>query len=218
MDAMKLLLQKATGKYFVVIEEDMIWFQDDWLKNLVKAFEQSPNITKEGLEMGFKNEWGGLATRCLTDNVNNAGMWPEFFKGVIQYDINGIWYWANIHATGGAIIYKTELLQKLDAFNHKSKALNGILYRVLYLLEIYKYPTALLRDTYIYHACSPYWNKLYHKVFEEKQKGQTIEEAFKIYSEKGNFNWDNKEPMSALLNGTFGRYATKLWEDTCNRK
>ena len=52
MDAMKLLLQKATGKYFVVIEEDMIWFQDDWLKNLVLgsklAKEQDPKVVGVG--------------------------------------------------------------------------------------------------------------------------------------------------------------------------
>lgn len=218
MDALRFLLKKAKGKYFVVVEDDMIWFQDGWLKNLVEAFEQKPGVPPEGLAMGVKDEWGALATNCLVDDVNNGGMWPELRKDVYETTINGIRYEANIYAGGGAIIYDTQRLKELGGIWDKSPKLNGTIHRLHYVYQWHQYPTAILRDTYIYHAASPYWNRLYRAVWEEKQDGQTIEDAEQIYSAKGYFNWNNKKPMRAFLNGTFDRYAKKLLKMADNRR
>lgn len=210
MDALRFLFEKAQGKYFVVVEDDMIWFQDNWLKNLVEAFEQKPGVPPEGLKMGVKDEWGCLATNCLTDDVNNGGMWPELRDNMYEYEVNGITYQANIYAGGGAIIYNHDVLEGLGGIWDRSPHLNGTIHRLHYVYQWHQYPTAILRDTYIYHAASPYWNELYRKVWEEKQDGQTIENAKQIYSIKGRFNWENKTPMKCFLNGTFEKYAKKI--------
>lgn len=209
-DALEVLLKKARGKYFVIIEEDMIWFQDNWLKELVEGFEKKPEITKEGLEMGYKNEWGMLATSCLIDDVNNGGMWEV--PGKICIDNAGTRYWTNIYAGGGPVIMKTETLRNIGDIWGKAR-LNGTLHRIQYLYEQAKYPMGILRDTYIYHAASPYWNKLYKKVWLEKQTDQTIEEAFKVYSGKGNFNWNNKRPMEMFLKGQFNKYSNEIFNN-----
>lgn len=210
MDALRFLFKKAKGKYFVVVEDDMIWFQDNWLNNLVKAFQQKPGVPPEGLAMGVKDEWGALATNCLVDDVNNGGMWPEIRDEMYEYQINGITYQSNIYAGGGAIIYNADRLRSLGGIWDKSPKLNGTIHRLHYVYRWHQYPTAILKDTYIYHAASPYWNGLYGAVWEEKQEGQTIKEGMKIYSAKGEFKWDNMKPMKAFLEGKFDKYAKKL--------
>src|SRR3990167_4969331 len=56
-DCLKVMAEEmAHGKYFVMTEEDMIWFQDNWLDDLIKGFENPPGITEEGKKMGYKDQ------------------------------------------------------------------------------------------------------------------------------------------------------------------
>ena len=193
--------------YFILTEDDMLWFSPNWLTNLIKAFETKPDITKESQKRGYKNEWGALATNVLVDRVNNGGMWNKRFGDMIEYETNKIWFWANVRAGAGAIIFKTDILQKMMPADKSFGAVSN-------LLEKYndaKYPMGHIRDTYIYHAASPFWNQLYPEVWKHKQEGGVIKDAFKTYKDvcepKGN-EWILEE----LKKGHFSKYAEKLYE------
>lgn len=207
------ILPRVNSKYFVQVEDDMIWLSPKWLLNLVKGIEQKPDITQEGKDLGFKDEWGFIATNGLIDDVNNSGMWPDRFESMIEYKINDIWYWANMRPFGGASISHTKVLKELDVFPKKTKHLNKNHYHQVITIENSKYQMAYIRDTYVYHAASPYWNKLYPEVWEEKHRTtpQTIEEGLKIFNDKGDFNFSNKEPMDFFIGGKFNEYATRLY-------
>lgn len=196
--ALEDIFKKVRTKYFVVVEEDEIWFQDNWLKDLVKAFEQKPGITKEGKKMGFKNEWGILATNMIDDDVNTS---ERRYQGLIRFKQGKFSYLTNIRAGGGAMIFKTETLRKMNPFK-KDRSLNGALYPLILAYEEAKYPQGIVENIKIYHAYSPYWNELYPEVFKEKQKGKTIEDAKKQF----NLNYANKYPMRMFLDDKFDEY------------
>ena len=61
-----------------------------------------------------------------------------------------------------------------------------------------------IRDTYMYHAAGPYWGQLYPEVFEKK--GDKLKDAIK----SSKLDFDNNEPMEALLRGKFEQYAQNL--------
>lgn len=217
-DCLKYMVEKmAKGKYFIMTEEDMIWFQDNWLDNLIKGFEIPPDITDKGKELGYKNEWGILATNVLIDPVNNAGMWGTRLKGMIEKTVQDTVFWCNVRAGGGALIFRTEDLKEYKAFPASSNTVNGHMETVNRIYESLKYPTGHIRDTYIYHACSPYWNQLFPKVWEIKQKGQTIEEAFKQYQGLAKFDFSDSWLLQVFLQGKFKDYAQELC-DIVNRK
>lgn len=201
--ALEDIFKKVKTKYFVVVEEDEIWFQDDWLKLLVEAFEQSPRVPEEAQQVGWKNEWGILASNTLRDDVNSNTI-P--YKGMIRVKMGKFIYWYGIRAGGGVMIFKTETLKELYPFG-KDKHLNGGLYPLTLGYEKAKYPQARVENIYIYHAFSPYWNALYPRVFEEKQEGQTIEEAKQYYS----CDYKNKKPMKMLVDNKFDKYAKGIY-------
>ena len=203
--ALEKIFKQVKTKYFVVVEEDELWFQDNWLKNLVEAFEQKPDITEEGLKMGYKNEWGILASNTLGDTVNPPAK-PEHYEGLIRFTKGNYTYWTNIHAGGGVMIFKTDVLRKLNPFGSDS-CLNGGLYPIIRGYEKAKYPQGRVENIYIYHAFSPYWNSLYPEVFKEKQKGQTIEEAKQFF----NVDYTNKFPMQMLKYGKFDEYVKEVY-------
>lgn len=159
--ALKYLFERCTTEYFVVIEEDELWFQDDWLKDLVEAFEQKPGITPAGRRMGIKNEWGILATNTFEDEIDK-------YRGLIRFSKGRFIYWANIRAGGGAMIFRTEVLRKLDPFE-PTKNKNGGLYPLLLAYERAKYPQGRIENIKIFHATSEDWNSLYPEAYLAKQ-------------------------------------------------
>lgn len=212
-DAIRHLYKKAKGKYFVVIEEDIIWFADNWLDDLIKAFELKPPITQEGIKMGFKTRWGVIATNFLTDSVQTGGN-PYAYNGMIRIKIGDWWYWTNIYAGGGSMIFRTKELQELDPIKEKSKQLNGGLYQVTQKYDQERFPQAVVENQYVYHACTPYWNSLYPSVFKEKQKGRTIEDCMSQFD----IDYNNGEPMRAFLTGNFDDYARRIYKENLNNR
>lgn len=211
--ALHELLENATGDYFVITEDDMIWFQDDWLKLLVEAFEQEAGVTDIGQNMGFKNEWGILATNVMVDRVNNGGMWEERFRGMIEQEVHGVYYWTNIKAGAGAMIMRTKLVKLLDALPAGTRPFGNTIDFLINRFDRNKYPMAQLRDVYIYHAASPFFNQLYPKVWHEKHGNQTIEDGFQIYNDLGQFEFDKHQYILELLKqGKFSKYAKKLFK------
>ncbi|KKL93685.1 hypothetical protein LCGC14_1872190, partial [marine sediment metagenome] len=197
--------------YFIWLEDDMIWFSPNWLANLVKAFKTKPIITKAGKKMGAKEEWGVLATNVLVDRVNNGGMWRKRFERMIEHKIGGIHFWLNVRAGAGAIIFKTEKLQELKEILKYTTEFSGMLCNLLNKYNDEIYPMAHVRDTYIYHAASPFFNQLYPKVWETKQSGETIAQAMEQYEEAGNFQFKGNEwILEELKKGKFENYAKKL--------
>ena len=196
--ALEEIFKKVKTKYFVVLEDDEIWFPDGWLKDLVEAFEQKPGVTKEGKKIGFKNEWGILATNMIDDDVNTS---DRPYKGLIRFNKGRFTYWTNIRAGGGAMIFKTKILRELNPWR-KDRSLNGGLYPLLLAYEEAKYPQGIIENIKIYHAYSPYWNELYPEVFKEKQKGKTIKEAKKEW----NLNYTNRFPMQMFKYEKFNEY------------
>ena len=197
--------------YFVWLEDDMIWFQDNWLANLVHAFGIKPYISEKGKEMGAKEEWGVLATNVLVDKVNNGGMWKKRFEKMIEMEKDGVNYWANVRAGAGAIIFKTEKLRELKDILSYTTEFSGMLCNILQRYNDEIYPMGHVRDTYIYHATSPFWNQLFPEVWKKKQRGETIKQAFKLYEKKGNFHFkDNEWIIEDFKKGKFAKYAEKL--------
>jgi glycosyltransferase involved in cell wall biosynthesis len=207
------ILERARGKYFVLTEDDMIWFQPNWLKNLVMAFETKPGLTAESKAKGAQNEWGAMATNVLVDEVNNGGMWASRFKGMSELCIKGINLWAGIGAGAGAMIFDTELLKSFKIMTPNVPPFGKCLDWVINKYAQEKYPMAHVRDTYIYHAASPFFNQLYPEVWLEKQTDQTIAQAMKVYLKKCNFKFKGNEwILEKLKDGTFKEYAEKLYK------
>ena len=148
--ALKKIFQKVKTKYFVVVEEDEIWFSSNWLKNLVEAFEQTPDVSLAGQEMGYKNEWGILASNTLADDVQDGGDISKY-TGLIRFKKGKYTYWTNIRAGGGVMIFKTEVLRKLDPFE-PGRNMNGGLYPMIIGYEKAKYPQGRVENINIYHA------------------------------------------------------------------
>lgn len=215
---MELDIIKASN-YFVWVEDDMIWFQKDWLKNLVTAFETKPKITDKGKKMGAKKQWGALATNVLVDRVNNGGMWKKRFQRMIELEIDNIHFWANVRAGAGAIIFKTAKLQELKEILQYTTKFSGMLCNILQRYNDEIYPMGHVRDTYIYHAASPFFNQLYPKVWETKQSGETIEQASKIYEKEANLQFKGNEwILEELKKGRFSKYAEELYRLHSNGK
>lgn len=209
--ALAYILEEAKGEYFVMLEDDELWFQDGWLSEMLRGFENKMPLNEEGKKLKWKEEWGVISSNVLIDPVNNAGMWKEKLKNILKTDINGINYWLNVIAGGGILMFSTKVLKELDAFPRTAKYPNDAMDTVHKLILEHKYPMAYLPDIYIYHACSPFWNQLYKETWNEKQRGQiTIEEAFRQYKERGEFDWDNEWILDLFLQGNFNRYATEL--------
>ena len=207
---MELDIIKASD-YFIWVEDDMIWFQQDWLKNLVTAFETKPYITDKGRKMGAKEEWGALATNVLVDKVNNGGMWRKRFEKMIELEVNNIHFWANVRAGAGAIIFKTKKLQEMKEILRKTTKFSGMLCNILQRYNDEIYPMGHIRDTYIYHAASPFFNRLYPEVWETKQSGETILQASKKYEKAANLQFEGNEWILELLKeGKFKTYAKEL--------
>ena len=182
--ALRLLFKKTKTTYFVVVEDDMLWFQDGWLEDLVK-----------GMEKG----WRLLSTNSMGDGCNGLS---HNYSNLEQVEIDGVWY---VFTTpgGGPFIFRTS---DGNFFPKKTKRPNQALYT---LITAYKgLPMGKIRDTYMYHAAGPYWGQLYPEVFEKK--GDKLKDAIKL----SKLNFDNKEPMDALLSGNFEQYAKDLY----NRK
>ncbi len=209
-DALRYLLDDAQGKYFVITEDDMLWFEKNWLKKLVEAFELGPGLTQEGIALGFRDEWGMLATNTTKDSVN-WDMRREDYPGLIEFKRGKYWFWGNIRAGGGPIIMRTDVLRALQPFPEKSYALNGALAHIQFAYERALYPSGRVRNIYCYHAFTPYWNTLYPDVFKEKQKGRTIEEEMRLFQGKG-FDFTDTQPREALKSGTFNRYAKGVYK------
>lgn len=206
------LLRFAKGKYFVLTEDDMIWFQPNWLDNLVKAMETRPGITEAGQKMGFKDEWAVLATNVLVDEVNNGGMWKRKFKYMIEKEVDGITFWCNIRAGAGAMIFRTEDLRKQGVMTPYIPKFHGGLDMIIEAYDQAKGVMGHIRDTYIYHAASPYFNQLFPEVWKEKQETQTIEQAMRQWKKLGKFNFRNKTILTKLKDGTFREYAEALYK------
>lgn len=210
--AMRNLLKKARGDFFVSLGDDAIWFSTNWLRILVEAFEQRPHID---VETGFKDEWGALGCSGLVGPMNNSGMWPEKFANKVEYKVGNIWYWGNVVPHIGAVIFKTSVLRELDAFPQKPKYKHYIHSHALYRVMEQRLMVGQLRDVYVYEACSPLWHLLCPETWKAKQGNQTIEEGLEIFKHKGAFDFTHIKPLIMLVDGKFNEYATDLYNRTC---
>lgn len=207
--ALSKLIGGAKG-YYVLTEDDMLWFEDDWLDSLVKGFENAPGITEEAKDKGWKDEWGMLATNSLVDSVTNGGMWWQRFRDMIEFEKNGIWYWAHVRAGAGAIIMDADLLNDKGVMADIPP--QGAVGRLLEFYLERNYMMGHIRDTYIYHAASPFYNQLYPDVWKEKHSNkETIKQAFEKYKQIGNFNFRSRDKiLEKLKNNEFSEYAESV--------
>jgi len=193
--------------YYVLVEDDMIYFPENWLKDLVVAFETTPEL-EEG-DSKKDAEWGVLATMCYVDEVNNGGMWPERWGNAVEYKKDGIRYIGHVNAAGGAMIMRTDLAKKYITTEMRffTRGIESFIKR----FEENGYLLAHVHDICIYHAASPFYNQLYREPWAAKQEGGTIEEGFKAFEKMGDFNFkDNDWILTLLKNGLFEEYVKKL--------
>lgn len=216
--AIRKMIDRTQTKYFLMIEDDMIWFTDNWLKELVDAMEINPSPTPI---KGTKEEWGILTTNCLQDRVTNGALWPVHFQdgefidktyGDIDYIVTGF-------AAGGPILMRTEVAKELDAFTADCPLFEGEVDMALHRYRQAQYPMAHVKSVYTYHANSPFFNEPYPEVWRAKQGEQTIEEAKELYKredDRFDFNYqDNHLIWDYIKSGTFQDYAKQVWQ---NRK
>jgi glycosyltransferase involved in cell wall biosynthesis len=209
LQALHHLVNLMDSDYYVLVEDDMLYFPDNWLKDLVAAFETRPDVVDKKTKKKRKGEWGVIATTCFVDEVNNGGMWPSRWGRASHYEMDGIRYIGNVRAAGGAMIMKTRLAQKYTT--DKMHFFTAGVDRIIEKFAKDNYMLAHARDICIYHAASPFYNQLYPEAWGAKQGGGTIEEGFKAFKKKGDFNFeDNDWILSLLKHGLFEEYVKKL--------
>lgn len=214
--AIRKLLDMAETDYFLMTEDDMIWFSPGWLSNLVDAMENNPKPTPI---RGTKEEWGVMTTNCLQDKVTNGALWPVHFSPgeFIAKTYNGVNYIVTAFAAGGPMLVRTKVALELDAFTDNCPLFEGEVDMALHRYRTAQYPMAHAKDVYVYHANSPFFNEPYPEVWRVKQGTQTIEEAKQVYKKEDDrfdFNHPDNGPIwDYIRSGTFKDYAEKLWQN-----
>ena len=190
------LFQMVGTEYTVFAEDDFLYFSDNWLGELESSMEQKFKVISP---KPFKERFGIVAANCVCDKVCNGALWKECFKSMQEYGK----YLAKVIAAG-LFILRTIEAHEMNAVTMIPEKFGNVIDIILEIYNRNYYFNAYLKDTYIYHANSPYWN-IYAKEWSEKQS-YSIKKGYSIWKRKANFDFTDPEPMDRFLKGDFDKY------------
>jgi len=231
--AIPVILQRATGKYYVWYEDDFLWVEKNWLDKLVKAFENKP-----AMRPPWHSEWGIIACTSLIDRLTSGAMWLSHFDNAKSLTLNGISYLASETACGSPFMFDRKLVMSFDEL--RAKTLKKVPKKSINFLTKYsnsdipvfgtfdtivnsaftmrQYPVAHV-NIKCYHANGPFYNSLYEESTREKQDGDFWFDAA-VYFKHGKhdgyiFNFEGMGWVLELLKqGKFNQYIDKLMGGT----
>ncbi|MBK8382115.1 MAG: glycosyltransferase [Ignavibacteria bacterium] len=180
--------ESSKGEFIIGIDDDVIFFPENWIQNMVKAYKNIP-------DMGY------LATDVIQDETTNGAKHPPDMYFDEKYDNGNIVL--QIGPTGGwCFMISREVYQKIGKFlkfegriffPEDGDYVNRIINNGL------KY--GILSGVKVYHATGEFHNKNFMKIYEQKHKDFKIGDPF-FYS------LINKSKRLLSLK----RYITKLKE------
>lgn len=213
--AWRKIFYPSKATHYVWVEDDMIWYEDGWLRKLYEHFSQPINPPT-----GWKKEFGVVAMVSLIDAVNNGAMWKSHFDHAEETTIQGKQYIISLTACGAPLMVKASVAKKIDAFGPwKGKipifGTFDATVNVKYRRANYQVAHARI---FCYHANSPFWVSLYRKEFEEKQErpGSFVESIAKYTKDSAMdgrpFVMEgNRWLLDLLKSGGFQEYAKQLF-------
>lgn len=180
LNAYAEMAENVKTDYIVTVDEDVIWFPKNWLKNQLDAFYDIFDTNVKGKKYEW-NYWGWLGLNVIQDRYTNGALWPDFFKQtkVVQGKRWRFRVGRRIPQTCAMIHRKT--LEGLGGFPYdrlnKFYSFDG---ELSWRIDKLKMAQGILEDIKIYHASGPYYNRKYEKIWIEKT-GETIKESERKY-------------------------------------
>ena len=184
LNAYAEMAEDLETEYVVTVDEDVIHFPKDWLKDQLDAFTDifKTNFNGKAYEWPY---WGWLGLNVVRDKKTNGALWPEFFKQTKL--VQGKRWKFRV----GHRIPQTCAMMQRDTL----KALGGFPYdrlntfysfdgEVSHAVDKLRMAQGILEEVKIYHASGPYYNREHEEIWKEKHNGQTIKEAEALYRKR----------------------------------
>ena len=164
-NAKSLGAESSKGEFIIGVDDDVIFFPDNWIQDMVKAYKTIP-------QMGY------LATNVIQDETTNGAKHPPEMYFKEEFDEGNIIL--EVGPTGGwCFMISREVYNKIGKFlkfegriffpedgDYVNRIINNG----------YKY--GILSGVEVYHATGDFHNKNYKKIFDTKHKDFNIGDPF----------------------------------------
>lgn len=188
--AYRHMVEKTKGEHIVILDDDVIEFPDNWLKDMITALWDAPFPYRV---------WGMLTANVVQDEKTNGALWPDtlesFKKSGKHYEVVSQkgrkfytgWTYGGWCAITHRDVYNMTLGFAKEAKSKKTEqkfpffAIDGHYGQQVQALGL---PTGIVQNIKVYHAAGPWWNKNYPELWKEKQQGETVQESARKYLER----------------------------------
>lgn len=156
-NAKSLGAEYTTGDFIIGVDDDVIYFPDNWIQEMVKAYKTIPRM-------------GYLATDVIQDETTNGAKYPSEMYFKEEYEQGNIVL--EVGPTGGwCFMVSREIYNKIGKFLKFEGRIffpedGDYINRIIN--NGYKY--GILSGVKVYHASGDFHNKNYKKIFDEKHK------------------------------------------------
>lgn len=178
------MAEKTKTDHIVTVDEDVVEFPKNWLKDLLSAFYDVPPIKKfKTGEIWQPPYWGWLGLMPIQDKYTNGALWPEYMERtrVIKSNKTRFEYRIGMRIPQTCAMIHKETLKKIGGFAKSVlETFYGMDGETCEKIDRLDMPLGLVDNVKIYHACGPYYNKQYEEVWRESRE-QTIKEAIEQY-------------------------------------
>lgn len=191
----KIGLMACKGKFFMYLDADMEYAQDNWLSASVKPLIEGKRVIGTIASFGVNKNHNAL-TRCISYDIFQrdpifAAFTPNIYKSVIEkregyflckFNLNNI-------PAQSLCLYRTEILKKL--------------FKESYHLMDNDVPVILVEHGYVYFAFCPQV-KVYHKLLNNLRElfSKRMRGVLKTYTANLNerkYKWFNLEKKQNIL-------------------
>ena len=181
LNAYAEMAEDVETEHVVLVDEDIIRFPKDWLKDQLNAFYDIFKTTADGKVYEW-SYWGALGLNVVQDKHTNGALWPDFFKKSKLAQGRRWKFRVGRRIPQTCLMIHRDTIKKLGGlpFDRLNKfySFDGMLAQAIDQLRMAQ---GIVQEIKIYHASGPYYNREYENVWQEKQNGQTIKEAEELY-------------------------------------